>query len=75
VHIRIVANLALKILRMLVEAGVQPSVEKHHKLTKDDAEVIVVPRGVPARYRAYRASYQSRAVLGGVGGRSVAPTF
>jgi metal-dependent HD superfamily phosphatase/phosphodiesterase len=42
VHIRIVANLALKILRMLVEAGVQPSVEKHHKLTKDDAEVIVV---------------------------------
>lgn len=42
VHIRIVANLALKILRMLIEAGVQPSVEKHHKLTKDDAEVIVV---------------------------------
>jgi metal-dependent HD superfamily phosphatase/phosphodiesterase len=42
VHIRIVANLALKILRMLMEAGVQPSVEKHHKLTKDDAEVIVV---------------------------------
>lgn len=42
VHIRIVANLALKLLRMLIEAGVQPSVEKHHKLTKDDAEVIVV---------------------------------
>jgi metal-dependent HD superfamily phosphatase/phosphodiesterase len=42
VHIRIVANLALKILRMLIEANVQPSVEKHHKLTRDDAEVIVV---------------------------------
>ncbi|MDW8328605.1 MAG: HD domain-containing protein [Candidatus Bipolaricaulota bacterium] len=42
VHIRIVANLALKLLRMLIEAGVQPSVEKDHKLTKDDAEVIVV---------------------------------
>lgn len=42
VHIRIVANLALKILRMLVEAGVQTSVEKDHKLIKDDAEVIIV---------------------------------
>ncbi len=42
VHIRIVANLALKLLRMLTEAGVQPSVERDHKLTKDDAEVIVV---------------------------------
>ncbi len=42
VHIRIVANLALKLLRMLSEAGVQSSVENHHKLTKEDAEVIVV---------------------------------
>jgi hypothetical protein len=42
VHIRIVSNIALKILRMLMEKGVQTSVEKDHQMTKDDAEVIVV---------------------------------
>lgn len=42
VHIRIVANAALKLLRLLVEAGVQMSVEANHGLTTDDAEVIVV---------------------------------
>jgi metal-dependent HD superfamily phosphatase/phosphodiesterase len=42
VHIRIVANAALKILRLLIEGGVTPSVVQHHKLTNDDAEVIVV---------------------------------
>ena len=42
VHIRIVSNLALKILRMLMESGVQTNVEKDHQMTKDDAEVIVV---------------------------------
>jgi len=41
-HIRIVANAALKILRLLVEAGVEPSVVTHHGLTAEDAEVIVV---------------------------------
>lgn len=42
VHIRIVANAALRILRLLVEAGVEPSVVTNHGLTPDDAEVIVV---------------------------------
>ncbi len=42
VHIRIVSNIALKILRMLMEKGLQTSVEKDHQMTKDDAEVIVV---------------------------------
>jgi len=42
IHIRIVANAALKILRLLVESGVQPSVQKNHGLAADDAEVIVV---------------------------------
>lgn len=42
VHIRIVANAALKILRLLIEGGVVPSVVKDHKLANDDAEVIVV---------------------------------
>lgn len=42
VHIRIVANAGLRILRFLVEAGVQPSVVSHYGLTNDEAEVIVV---------------------------------
>ncbi|MFP3895859.1 MAG: HD domain-containing protein [Anaerolineales bacterium] len=42
VHIRIVANAALRILRLLVEAGIEPSVVADHELTEEDAEVIVV---------------------------------
>lgn len=42
IHIRIVANAALKILRLLIEGGVAPSVVANHKMTNDDAEVIVV---------------------------------
>jgi metal-dependent HD superfamily phosphatase/phosphodiesterase len=41
-HIRIVANAGLKILRLLMEGGVVPSVVQHHKMTNDDAEVVVV---------------------------------
>lgn len=42
VHIRIVANAALRLQRLLVEAGIEPSVVTHHGLTADEAEVIVV---------------------------------
>ncbi len=42
VHIRIVANAALRILRLLLEAGVKPSVEVNYGLSPEDAEVIVV---------------------------------
>jgi len=42
VHIRIVANIALKLLRLLVEGGVGPSVVADHGLAVEDAEVIVV---------------------------------
>lgn len=42
VHIRIVANLALKLLRLLVEGGVVPSVVAEHGLEVADAEVVVV---------------------------------
>jgi metal-dependent HD superfamily phosphatase/phosphodiesterase len=42
VHIRIVANAALRIVRLLVKGGVEPSVVKHHGLSSQDAEVIVV---------------------------------
>jgi len=42
VHIRIVANAALRIVRLLVKGGVEPSVVANHGLTSEDAEVIVV---------------------------------
>ncbi len=42
VHIRIVANIALKLLRLLVEGGVVPSVVADHGLSVEDAEVVVV---------------------------------
>ena len=42
VHIRIVANAALKIIRLLVKEGIEPSVVTHHGLTSEDAELIVV---------------------------------
>lgn len=42
VHIQIAANAALRMLRLLAEAGVETSVVKDHGLTYEDAEVIVV---------------------------------
>jgi len=41
-HVKIVANSALKILRILVKSGVVPSVVKDYSLTNEDAEVVVV---------------------------------
>ena len=41
VHIQIVANIALKILRQLFKHGVEPSVVRDYGMTRDDAEVIV----------------------------------
>ncbi|MDT8273998.1 MAG: HD domain-containing protein [Desulfomonilia bacterium] len=42
VHIRIVSNAALRILRLLVKGGVVPSVVKNYGMEADDAEVTVV---------------------------------
>jgi len=42
VHVKIVANIALRLARLLMEAGVPMSVVTNHGLTNDDAEVIVV---------------------------------
>ena len=41
VHFAIVSNIGLKVLRNLIEAGVEPSIVTDHKLTNDDAEVVV----------------------------------
>ncbi len=42
IHIRIVSNAALRILRLLIKGGITPSVVKDHGMETDDAEVIVV---------------------------------
>jgi metal-dependent HD superfamily phosphatase/phosphodiesterase len=42
VHVQIVTNIALKLLRLLVDRSVTPSVVVGHNLTIGDAEVIVV---------------------------------
>jgi metal-dependent HD superfamily phosphatase/phosphodiesterase len=42
VHVQIVTNIALRLLRLLVDRSVTPSVVKGHNLTVEDAEVIVV---------------------------------
>ena len=41
VHIQIVTNIALKLLRQLTKHGVEPSVVRDFGMTRDDAEVVV----------------------------------
>ncbi len=41
VHVKIVTNIAVKLFRLLVKAGVEPSVVTDHGLTTDDAEIVV----------------------------------
>ena len=42
VHVKIVANGALKMLRIMVERGVEPGIVKDYGMTAEDSEVVVV---------------------------------
>jgi metal-dependent HD superfamily phosphatase/phosphodiesterase len=42
VHIKIVANRALKIFRMLTKNGVEPSIKINYGMTEEDAEVVIL---------------------------------
>jgi uncharacterized protein len=42
VHIQIVTNIALKLLRQLTKHGVEPSLVRDYGMARDDAEVVVV---------------------------------
>ena len=42
VHVQIVANIALRLLRLLVKHGVEPSAQRDYRLSADDSEIIVV---------------------------------
>src|SRR6266550_6086 len=41
VHIQIVTNIALKLLRQLTKHGIEPAMVKDYGMTRDDAEVVV----------------------------------
>jgi uncharacterized protein len=41
VHVKIVMNIAVKLFRLLVEGGVEPSAVQHYELSVHDAELIV----------------------------------
>jgi uncharacterized protein len=41
VHVKIVMNIAVKLFRLLIEGGVQPSAVRAYELTNQDAELIV----------------------------------
>jgi hypothetical protein len=42
VHIQIVANIALKLIRQLTKHGVEPAVVRDYGMSRDDAEIVVV---------------------------------
>ena len=42
IHVKIMTNIGLRLLRLLIQSDVVPSVVQHHGLNNDDAEVIVV---------------------------------
>src|SRR5437868_13490086 len=42
VHIQIVANIALKLLRQLTKHGVEPNLVRDYGMSRDDAELVVV---------------------------------
>ena len=41
VHVKIVANIAIKMLRMLLQAGIEPGIARHYAMAAEDAEVVV----------------------------------
>ena len=46
VHVQIVANIALKLLRQLTKHGVQPSLVSDYRLTANESEIVVVLAGL-----------------------------
>src|SRR5215510_5139543 len=46
VHIQIVTNIALKLLRQLTKHGIEPSMVADYGMTRDDAEVVVALGGL-----------------------------
>ncbi len=78
VHIRIVANAALKILRLLIDGGVEPSIVTNYQMEAKDAEVVVVlaaclhdtgisiHRDDHEKYSLFIANTKARQLLAGI---------
>src|SRR5438874_7883159 len=78
VHIQIVTNIALKLLRQLTKHGVEPNVVRDYGYTRDDAEVIValtalthcigmsVHRHGPGDFSLFLAEPKLRELLDGI---------
>jgi metal-dependent HD superfamily phosphatase/phosphodiesterase len=41
-HVKIVANIGLRMLRLLMKRGIEPSIAKNHDMKAEDAEIVVV---------------------------------
>src|SRR5690606_17756013 len=41
VHVKIVMNIAVRMLRLLADAGIEPGVVENYRMDKNDAEVVV----------------------------------
>src|SRR3954468_19727302 len=77
VHVQIVLNIALRILRLLVRAGIEPAMVVDHKMGRRDAEVVVasgallhdvgmsIHRADHEAYSLFLAERKLRELLGG----------
>ena len=63
VHIQIVANIALKLLRQLTKHGVEPSLVRDYGMSRDDSEVVVV-LGAPGLAGPARVLLRQDSILG-----------
>lgn len=78
IHVRIVANAALRILRLLARRGVAPAMVEHHGMEEADAEVVIllaaclhdvgiaVHRHDHERYSLWLGYPKARALLEGI---------
>lgn len=78
VHVKIVMNLAVRMLRLLVDAGVQPSVVRDWDMAPEDAELVValaallhdvgmsIHRVDHEAYSLFIAQEKLRSILGGL---------
>src|ERR687898_2951781 len=62
VHVQVVLNIALRLLRLLAKADIEPAMVNQHQMRQRDAEVVVaagglVPEGGMAIHRADHEDY------------------
>ena len=63
VHIQIVTNIALKLLRQLFKHGIEPAMVTDYSMSRADAEVVVDALGAHALHRHVGAPARPRGLL------------